>query len=277
MRPQRKKVTARFCTARTGPMAVYTTLTNEAIAEHLAEHYAVGSLEFAVGIAQGVENTNYLLAVKTPHGQEEKFILTLYEKRVNPMDLPFFLDLLRHVAASGVACPRPIPRADGALFGPLAGKQASLVSFLHGKSRSIIRNPHAASVGQVLGRLHRAAADFAGTRANALSLAGWQNIYKKIASRLDEIQPGLEALVADEMHYAAQHFNRAEVEDAEISGSFEGDLVVRGKLTVYASGRVRGNVTYGEIEIQRGGQISGNIRNAADAKAGVGNPQKRVA
>jgi cytoskeletal protein CcmA (bactofilin family) len=70
----------------------------------------------------------------------------------------------------------------------------------------------------------------------------------------------------------------AEVEDAEISGSFEGDLVVRGKLTVYASGRVRGNVTYGEIEIQRGGQISGNIRNAADAKAGAaGNPQKRAA
>lgn len=70
----------------------------------------------------------------------------------------------------------------------------------------------------------------------------------------------------------------AEVEDAEISGSFEGDLVVRGKLTVYASGRVRGNVTYGEIEIQRGGQISGNIRNAADAKAGnTANPQKRAA
>ena len=70
----------------------------------------------------------------------------------------------------------------------------------------------------------------------------------------------------------------AEVEDAEISGSFEGDLVVRGKLTVYASGRVRGNVTYGEIEIQRGGQISGNIRNAADAKAGAAaNPQKRAA
>lgn len=69
----------------------------------------------------------------------------------------------------------------------------------------------------------------------------------------------------------------AEVEDAEISGSFEGDLVVRGKLTIYASGRVRGNVTYGEIEIQRGGQISGNIRNAADAKAGAGNPQKRAA
>ena len=61
----------------------------------------------------------------------------------------------------------------------------------------------------------------------------------------------------------------AEVEDAEISGSFEGDLVVHGKLTVHSSGRVRGNITYGEIEIQRGGQISGNVRNAADAKQGA--------
>lgn len=69
----------------------------------------------------------------------------------------------------------------------------------------------------------------------------------------------------------------AEVEDAEISGSFEGDLVVRGKLTIHSSGRVRGNITYGEVEIQRGGQISGNIRNAADAKAGVNTPAKRAA
>lgn len=69
----------------------------------------------------------------------------------------------------------------------------------------------------------------------------------------------------------------AEVEDAEISGSFEGDLVVRGKLTIHSSGRVRGNITYGEVEIQRGGQISGNIRNAADAKAGINNPAKRAA
>lgn len=68
----------------------------------------------------------------------------------------------------------------------------------------------------------------------------------------------------------------AEVEDAEISGSFEGDLVVRGRLTVYSSGRVRGNVTYGEIEIQRGGQISGNIRNVNEAKAGQ-QPIKKAA
>lgn len=187
-------------------MAVYTPLTNEAIAEHLTQHYAVGALDFAVGIAQGVENTNYLVVVKTAAGHEEKFILTLYEKRVNPDDLPFFLGLLEHVAARGVACPRPIARRDGALFGTLAGKQAALVSFLHGKSRTVIRNPHVASVGLALGQLHRASEGFAGTRRNALSLSGWQAIHEKIKGRFDEIQPGLEALVHAEMAYAAQHF-----------------------------------------------------------------------
>jgi homoserine kinase type II len=187
-------------------MAVYTQLTNECIAAHLKQCYAVGTLDFAVGIAQGVENTNYLVAVKTATGEEEKYILTLYEKRVNPEDLPFFLGLLEHVAQQCVACPKPIVRRDGALVGVLSGKQASLVSFLHGKSRSIIHNPHAASVGAVLGQLHRATAGFAATRANALSLAGWQKIYEKIKGRFDEIQPGLEELLQREMEYAAQHF-----------------------------------------------------------------------
>ncbi len=189
-------------------MAVYTQLTNEQIANHLEQSYDVGTLDFAVGIAQGVENTNYLVAVKSLAGAEEKYILTLYEKRVNPNDLPFFLTLLQHVAGQGVACPKPIARRDGALVGEVAGKQASLVSFLQGKSRSIIRNPHAASVGNVLGQLHRATADFAATRMNALSLAGWQNIYEKIKGRLDEIQAGLEDLLHHEMEYAAQHFSQ---------------------------------------------------------------------
>ncbi len=187
-------------------MAVYTQLTNEQIAEHLEQCYAVGALDFAVGIAQGVENTNFLVAVRDDAGAETKYILTLYEKRVNPQDLPFFLELLQHVAARGVACPKPIPRRDGALYGECAGKQASLVSFLHGKSRTIIKNPHAASVGHVLGALHRATGDFTGTRANALSLDGWQKTYAKIMGRLDEIQPGLKSLVKDEIAFLLQHF-----------------------------------------------------------------------
>lgn len=192
-------------------MAVYTQLTNEQIGEHLEQSYEVGTLDFAVGIAQGVENTNYLIATKNVADAEEKYILTLYEKRVNAQDLPFFLGLLQHVAARGVACPRPIARRDGALFGDCAGRQATLVSFLHGKSRTIIRNPHAASVGDALGALHLAAKDFSLTRANALSLDGWQKLYAKIAGRLDEIQSGLEDLVKDELTFLETHFDTSKL------------------------------------------------------------------
>lgn len=187
-------------------MAVYTQLTNEQIAELLEQSYGVGQLAFAVGIAQGVENTNYLLAVRGADGVETNYILTLYEKRVNTADLPFFLNLLQHVASRGVACPKPIARRDGSLFGECAGKQASLVSFLHGKSRTVLRNPHVASVGGVLGKLHRATEDFAAKRPNALSLDGWQNLYLRIEGKLDSIQLGLEDLVRSELDYAAQHF-----------------------------------------------------------------------
>ncbi len=211
MAPTRKKVTAEICTATTVFMAVYTPLTNEQIADLLEQCYEVGTLDFAVGIAQGVENTNYLVAVRTPSRAEQKFILTLYEKRVNPGDIPFFLNLLEHVAAAGVRCPRPIMRRDGALFGEVAGKQATLVTFLHGKSRTIVKNPHAAAVGDALGKLHCATQGFTNTRANALSLAGWQGIYHKIEGRLDSIQPGLEMLVRDELQWLAVHMPATEM------------------------------------------------------------------
>jgi homoserine kinase type II len=213
-------------------MAVYTQLTNEQIAEHLEQYYQVGALDFAVGIAQGVENTNYLVATKNADGGEEKYILTLYEKRVNTADLPFFLELLQHVAGRGVACPKPIARRDGTLFGECAGRQASLVSFLNGKSRTIIRNPHAASVGNILGELHHATQDFSGTRANALSLDGWRKLYTKIAGRLDEIQPGLEQLVKDELAFVSAQFDVASLPRGVIHADlfpdnvfFEGDHV----------------------------------------------------
>lgn len=187
-------------------MAVYTSLTNEQIAEFLATQYAVGELEFALGIAQGVENSNYLVAVREAAGAEAKYILTLYEKRVNPEDLPFFLGLLKHVAARDVSVPRPIERTDGALYGELAGKQAALVSFLNGKSRTAIRNPHVSGVGKALAELHLASEGFALTRANALSLEGWRALYGKVKGKLDAIQPGLEALVVHELEYATEHF-----------------------------------------------------------------------
>lgn len=187
-------------------MAVYTPLTNEQITDWLRAYGALGELEFAIGIAQGVENTNYLLALRRAGGEEKKYILTLYEKRTRPEDVPFFLRLMQHVAAKEVDCPQPIVRQDGALMGEIAGKHAALVSFLHGKSRSVIRNEHAAQVGMVLGKLHHAVADFTLTRANSLGLAGWQALYEKTAPRLDEIQPGLQQLVGDELQFLHAHW-----------------------------------------------------------------------
>lgn len=186
-------------------MAVYTPLTNEAISELLDRDYAVGALAFSVGIAQGVENTNYLIVTQGAGG-EQKYILTLYEKRMRAEELPFFIGLMQHVAQAGVNCPQPIARRDGALISTIEGKQAVLVSFLEGKSRTRFTNTHCASVGAALAQLHGATDGYAGQRANALSLAGWEAIAQKVGARFDEIQPGLAALVTDELAYLKQHW-----------------------------------------------------------------------
>lgn len=182
-------------------MAVYTQLTNETIAELVEHQYGLGKLAFAVGIAQGVENSNYLLDVITPEGAEAKYILTLYEKRVKAEELPFFISLMKHLHAKGIACPQPIARKDGTYFSEVQGKQAALVSFLNGRSRTVLKNPHVSEVGRALAELHVAAKDFKETRANALSLAGWEALVKALKGKLDNITPGLEKLVDEEIAF----------------------------------------------------------------------------
>jgi homoserine kinase type II len=182
-------------------MAVYTQLTNETIAELVEHQYGLGKLAFAVGIAQGVENSNYLLDVITPEGAEAKYILTLYEKRVKADELPFFIDLMKHLQAKGIDCPQPIARKDGSYFSEVQGRPAALVSFLHGRSRTILKNPHVSEVGTALAKLHLAAEGFKATRANALSVAGWESLVKSLHGKLDAITPVLEKLVNDEMAY----------------------------------------------------------------------------
>jgi homoserine kinase type II len=187
-------------------MAVYTQLTNETIAELVEQHYGLGKLAFAVGIAQGVENSNYLLDVMAPNGAEEKYILTLYEKRVKPEELPFFMHLMKHLNAGHIPCPQPIARKDEAYFSEVQGKQAALVTFLNGRSRTVLKNVHVSEVGKALAQLHVAAKDFKQTRANALSLTGWQSLAASLACTLDTITPGLDALVAGELDYLHQHW-----------------------------------------------------------------------
>lgn len=166
-------------------MAVYTDVNEDQLRAFLGD-YSIGSLLSYKGIAEGVENSNFLL--RTTGGT---FILTLYEKRVNLEDLPFFLGLMDHLAAKGLTCPVPVPRRDGQMLGELAGRPAALVSFLDG---TWLRRPnpvHCGEVGRALATLHVAGNDFPIIRTNALSVDSWRPLWEKSRARAGEVEPGL--------------------------------------------------------------------------------------
>tara|TARA_R110002020_G_scaffold136630_8_gene304657 strand:- start:2850 stop:3830 length:981 start_codon:yes stop_codon:yes gene_type:complete len=174
-------------------MAVYTDVNEEQLAAFLSE-YDVGTLLSYKGIAEGVENTNFLL--RTTSGT---FILTLYEKRVNRDDLPFFIGLMDHLALKGLSCPLPIPRRDGGHLGELAGRPAAMVSFLDGAWLRKPQAPHCREVGRALAAMHVAGADFPIRRVNALTVSDWRPLWEGSRDRADEIQPGLRAEIDNEL------------------------------------------------------------------------------
>jgi homoserine kinase type II len=176
-------------------MAVYTEVSYEDLEAFLAG-YDLGQLMSCKGIAEGVENTNYLL-----HTSKGHFILTLYEKRVAEGDLPFFLGLMRHLADRGVICPLPVSNGRGEALGRLSGRPAVIVSFLEGMS---VRRPdarHCGMVGEALSKLHIAGADFDIRRPNALSLDGWSKLFRDAEARADGVAPGLAVALADEIAF----------------------------------------------------------------------------
>ncbi len=184
-------------------MAVYTEVTDEDL-ELFLSAYDLGGVLSLKGIAEGVENSNYLL--RTEKGT---FILTLYEKRVNEADLPFFLNLMEHLSARGLTCPQPVKARDGSALGRIAGRPAAMVTFLEGMS---VRRPsalHCEEVGAGLARLHLAGADFPMQRTNSLSLSGWAPLFEGARARAHEITPGLEAFIADELAHLSRVWPRA--------------------------------------------------------------------
>jgi homoserine kinase type II len=178
---------------RQKPMAVYTDVADDELRAFIAL-YEIGEVLSCKGIAEGVENSNFL--VTTERGN---FILTLYEKRVAPEDLPFFIALMEHLAAHGVACPTPVKGRDGIALRELCGRPAALVTFLAGMWPRRIQPFHCAAVGGALGSLHRAGASFGMTRANDLSVAGWRRLYQGCRSRAAEVQPGLAGELESEL------------------------------------------------------------------------------
>ena len=163
-------------------MAVYTEVGDAELEAFLAE-YDIGRPESFKGVAEGVENSNYLLT--TTRGP---YVLTLYEKRVDPQDLPFFLGLMDHLATRGITCPRPIAGRDGTALRSLAGRPAAITTFMQGLWPRRIQLGHCGQVGEALAALHLAGRDFALKRPNALSVAGWRPLFDGSSPHIDAAQ-----------------------------------------------------------------------------------------
>lgn len=196
-------------------MAVYTEVNDDDLRTLLASTYGLGDLMSYKGIAEGVENTNYMV-----HTTTGTFILTLYERRVATSDLPFFLGLLEHLAKRSISCPLPVRTREGSLVSEIAGRTAAICTFLEG---IWVRKPdvtHCAAVGRALAELHLAAADYALKRDNALSLPGWETLFARFADRADEIAPRLADVIAEEL----AHLKAAWPRDGLPRGIIHADL-----------------------------------------------------
>jgi homoserine kinase type II len=183
-------------------MAVYTDVAAEDLAPFLAG-YEIGELLAYKGIAEGVENSNFLV-----HTSRGYFILTLYERRVAARDLPFFLGLMEHLAGRGITCPQPVKNRAGETLGKLAGRPAAIVTFLDGMW---IRRPgaaHCAALGEALALLHLAGADFTMQRENALSVAGWRQLYESCGELANAVQRDLKAVLAAELELLEREWPR---------------------------------------------------------------------
>jgi homoserine kinase type II len=174
-------------------MAVYTDVSAEDLSQFLAG-YDLGELLSYKGIAEGVENSNFLV-----HAGRGHYILTLYEKRVAAGDVPFFLALMEHLHGRGITCPQPVKNRAGETLGSLCGRPAAVVTFLDGMWMRRPDARHCAAVGEALARMHLAGADFAGKRRNALSVAGWRQLYEQAAERADSVQHGLRTAIEQEL------------------------------------------------------------------------------
>ena len=176
-------------------MAVYTDVAAEDLAEFL-KGYDIGELLSYKGIAEGVENSNFLL-----HTSKGAFILTLYEKRVAVDDLPYFLSLMAHLAERGVRCPQPARNRKGEVYSELAGRPAAIINFLEGVWPRRPNAAHCTGVGEALAKMHLAGRDFPMFRKNPLSVEGWRPLFDLAAPRADSVAPGLHDFIARELDH----------------------------------------------------------------------------
>lgn len=181
-------------------MAVYTQIDDQMLAAFLA-NYDVGEAVSFKGIAEGVENSNYLLETT-----KAQFILTLYEKRTDPDDLPYFLEMMEHLSRKGLPAPLPIRDKSGVALQTLAGRPACMISFLKGVSVTHMSESHCAAIGATLAEMHEALQDYDASRANSMALQGWAELIELVKNQADTVMPNLRALIETEFDFLKQHW-----------------------------------------------------------------------
>lgn len=181
-------------------MAVYTPVPFQTL-ETLLTGYRIGKLQHMEDILEGVENSNF--RITTDQGN---YIFTVFEKRVKAEDLPFFLELMRHLALKGIPCPLPIADEDNEVLHNVCGKPSTIVTHLNGTKITAPTPVHCQQIGGLLARMHRAGADMKLSRANALSVSGWEKLAHACAARADEVEPGLNQLIQAEFAHLKKHW-----------------------------------------------------------------------
>lgn len=176
-------------------MAVYTEVGDQDLATFAAE-YDIGAVTSCKGIAEGVENSNYLLRT-----ERASYILTLYEKRVSAQDLPFFLGFMEHLARAGFACPTPVRGRDGRALRTLCGRPAAIITFLDGMWPRQIAPTHCRLLGAAAARMHLAGQSFPMSRPNDLSLGGWRKLAEACTPRAKEVDAALAPLIRGEIEF----------------------------------------------------------------------------
>jgi homoserine kinase type II len=164
-------------------MAVYTKLAHQEV-EQFLEQYNINNFKDYKGITEGVENTNYFI-----NTLEQDYILTIYEKRVDENDLPFFINLLSNLSENKFPCPKPIANKNNEKINKIKNKNAALVTFLNGQSKNKITSEECFEIGKITAQLHEITKKFNISRKNNLSIESWQNIFEKIVKQkidLDE-------------------------------------------------------------------------------------------
>ncbi|WP_395062721.1 homoserine kinase [Paraburkholderia silvatlantica] len=181
-------------------MAVFTAVTDQELAQWLRDYDLGDVVEFR-GIQSGIENSNFFLT--TTRGE---YVLTIFEK-LTAEQLPFYLDLMRHLASHRVPVPDPMPRTNGALFGLLHGKPAAIVSKLEGKPELAPGVEHCAEVGQMLARMHLAGRDYRGDQPNLRSLSWWEETVPTVLPFLADAQ---RTLLTSELDHQRAFFGSAD-------------------------------------------------------------------